>query len=336
MELKYNLKGSERKSLVSAVSAALNQPTEYLGAPTFAYRVGGYAIDKNGTLTGPDNLDLEDALHQAGFDAADREYDEPDTYESGLSGMGALPSPEELGFETAVPAGADDETEIHNLRYFETAEGDPDEGVFAVEIPADGFRPTALDNLDKLIESKLELIKKAIGADGNLPVTRTAEGNLRFEWFPYTEDADEAEAYAAFVSKLCAAAKEKKRVTAKAREDFSNPRFSFRVWLISLGMSGSEFKTSRQILLKNLPGNSAFSSGNRPTYTVNCYTLENGNEEDPMNCESFEFHSLAKAKARANEFLEECESLHFAGCHVEDNKGKYIYEITMDGTVTEK
>jgi hypothetical protein len=35
---------------------------------------------------------LEDALHQAGFDADSdsREYDENYTYESGLGGMGAL------------------------------------------------------------------------------------------------------------------------------------------------------------------------------------------------------------------------------------------------------
>ena len=92
MELKYNVTGAQRKSLVGAISTALDTPTKYLGAPTFAYEVGGYHIDKVGTLTGPDSLDLEDALHQAGFDADGdtRHYDEPDTYESGLGGMGAL------------------------------------------------------------------------------------------------------------------------------------------------------------------------------------------------------------------------------------------------------
>lgn len=101
MELKYNATGSERKSLVGAISTVLDAPTQYLGAPTFAYEVGGYHIDKVGTLTGPDNLGLEDALHQAGFDADGdtRRYDEPDTYESGLGGMGAIPSLEELEAE---------------------------------------------------------------------------------------------------------------------------------------------------------------------------------------------------------------------------------------------
>lgn len=91
MELHYSVTGSERKALVGKVSTILNATTKYLGAPSFAYEVGGYHIDKIGTLTGPDNLDLEDALHQSGFDADgdSRQYDEPDTYESGLGGMGA-------------------------------------------------------------------------------------------------------------------------------------------------------------------------------------------------------------------------------------------------------
>ena len=105
MRIHYNITGTERKSLVSAISQELESPTKYLGAPTFAYEVGSYRIDKVGTLTGPDNLDLEadlQGLH--GFTAGEREYDEPDTYESGLGGMGALESLEELGM---IPAFED-------------------------------------------------------------------------------------------------------------------------------------------------------------------------------------------------------------------------------------
>lgn len=102
MRIHYDVTGAERKSLAAAISQVLNAPTNYLGAPSFAYEVGGYHIDKNGTVEGADNLDLEDALHQKGFDAQAREYDEPDTYESGLGGMGAAPSIEELDAEAAA------------------------------------------------------------------------------------------------------------------------------------------------------------------------------------------------------------------------------------------
>ena len=103
MRINYNVAGPKRKALVAAISQELNAPTNYLGAPTFAYEVGGYHIDKNGTVTGPDNLDLEadlQGLH--GFEAVDREYDEPDTYESGLGGMGATPSVEDVRDEATL------------------------------------------------------------------------------------------------------------------------------------------------------------------------------------------------------------------------------------------
>lgn len=104
MKIFYNLSGSQRKSLVAAISQKLNTPAEYLGAPTFAYQVGDYHIDKNGMVTGKDNLDLEDALFQKGFSAEEREYDESDTYESGLGGLGATPSVEELQDEAEILA----------------------------------------------------------------------------------------------------------------------------------------------------------------------------------------------------------------------------------------
>ena len=41
--------------------------------------------------------------------------------------------------------------------------------------------------------------------------------------------------------------------------DTDNPKFNFRVWLVSgLGMVGDEFKEARKTLTKNLPGNSAW------------------------------------------------------------------------------
>jgi hypothetical protein len=55
------------QTLVDAIGQGLNTSAEYLGVPTFAYEVGGYHIDKNGTFTGNDKLDLADALHQKGL-----------------------------------------------------------------------------------------------------------------------------------------------------------------------------------------------------------------------------------------------------------------------------
>lgn len=226
MKIFYNVTGSERKSLVTAVSQKLNTPAEYLGAPTFAYRVGVYHIDKNGMLTGKDSLDLEDALFQKGFSAEEREYDEPDTYESGLGGLGATPSIEEMQSDTLT-----------------------------IEMPLEGFTEENFANLEKLIASKASLIKKALGIDA-LPIERT-DTTLRFPWFAFGTPGEDVAAYARFIGALYAAAKKQQRVTAK-EHPVDNEKFAFRVFLIRLGFVGDEYKSARKVLLRNLSGNSAF------------------------------------------------------------------------------
>jgi hypothetical protein len=240
MKLSYNVTGQERKSLVGAISTALNLPTHYNGAPTFSYQVGGYTIDKVGTVTGPDNLDLATTLRETGFVC---------------------------------------ETKMDEVFEIETADGNEEDDTLAIEIPMEGMTDAALENLAKLIESKKQLIKAAIGHDPEtaLALYPTADGKLRFEWFPSTQNSDEVNAYATFVSLLCKTAKKKKRVTAKEREDIINPKFSFRVWLISLGMTGDEYKKSRAILLRKLPGNSAYSNPRK---------MKSKAEKNPKNKES--------------------------------------------------
>jgi len=126
-----------------------------------------------------------------------------------------------------------------------------------IEIPIDGFTDKALDNLNKLIASKASLIKKATGAK-ELSIIRT-DTTLKFPWFRLTS-RDETEAFTLFVEALCKTAKQRKRITAKERP-VENEKFSFRVFLIQLGFVGDEYKAARKILLKNLPGNSAFRDG---------------------------------------------------------------------------
>jgi hypothetical protein len=58
MRIDYNVTGPKRKSLVEAMSQEMNSPAKYLGAPTFAYEVGNYHIDRNGLLEGEDNPGL--------------------------------------------------------------------------------------------------------------------------------------------------------------------------------------------------------------------------------------------------------------------------------------
>lgn len=82
MELKYNVTGADRKRLVNLIAEITGCDTKYLGAPTFAYEVDCFTIDKNGSVTFDDRADSEkieqiiDRLYEAGFTAENAEPDE--------------------------------------------------------------------------------------------------------------------------------------------------------------------------------------------------------------------------------------------------------------------
>lgn len=67
IEAAYNVTGVRRKDLVVAVGDFIGAKPEYLRAPTYAFAVGIYNIDKEGTLTGPENPALLESLKEQGF-----------------------------------------------------------------------------------------------------------------------------------------------------------------------------------------------------------------------------------------------------------------------------
>lgn len=67
MEFNFNVTGADRKRLAGAISEILGEPVNYLGAPTFAYEVGKYHIDKNGLVTGEYAPELLAELAERGF-----------------------------------------------------------------------------------------------------------------------------------------------------------------------------------------------------------------------------------------------------------------------------
>lgn len=252
MNLSYNVTSSERKSLVAAISHELNAPTKYLGAPTFAYEVGGYHIDKTGTVTGEDNRELVAnlcGLHS--FQAISEEYDEPkiETENNHAFEELELTEREELGLGCTRREDFQGENGMR-------VEDVPESNNLVIEVPLTGFTPEKLDNLAKLVTAKAPLLMAALGVE-YLPIQQT-EDTLRFPWFNGEINGNEVKAYATLIEKICVAANGKSRVAAKERE-VENPKYAMRCWLLSLGFIGDEYKLSRKILLQNLNGNSAYA-----------------------------------------------------------------------------
>ena len=258
MKISYNLTGAERKALVGAISQVLNAPTKYLGMPTAAYAIGGYHIDKIGTVSGADDCDLIAALRERhDFTAVSEEYDDYPDIDQHHPGRYADPNvpPTEEMLEHAK-AWMEGQPECESVECAQS----PDR--LTIEFPLKGFTPEKLENLTKLVVAKAPLLKAALGAD-ELPIEMAAD-TLRFPWFVGDVDANHTAAYAALISLLCKTVLKKKRVTAKAKNAEGNPKYAMRCFLLSLGFIGDEYKTARKILLSKLEGNSSWKNGKNP------------------------------------------------------------------------
>ena len=147
----------------------------------------------------------------------------------------------EAGFE-----GTADKSEGKELKV-------PEPNVLTIEMPADKVNT---ENLQKLLDAKGALIRKALGIDSL--AFEIHEDRVSFPWF-IDPAPDHALAYTQFIAAICKMSTEQKRITARVRE-VDNEKYAFRCFLLRLGFIGNEFKQSRKILLSNLDGSSAFKT----------------------------------------------------------------------------
>lgn len=158
-----------------------------------------------------------------------------------------------------------------------------------IGLPLEGYDGQSLRNLLRMIYSKQPLIKKALSLDTDLvseeaiaalnqqPLKtlehfQTAmEGKscpgidfdfnketITFKLGQSGDDQEKVEAATQLLELLNQNARRLKRnVSAKVKVT-DNEKYTFRTWLLRLGMIGDDYKLARRVLLQNLSGNSAF------------------------------------------------------------------------------
>lgn len=222
MTIHYNVPGKKRKKLAQAIGAWLGVDNRYCGAPTFAYEIDYFTLDRDGNLTFNGRADSEviERLLEYLYDN---------------------------GFECDMSGG-------------DTPQNSANEGasVLCVSMPKATFDEQTLANLEALVASKANLIGKAFGiSDVALEIT---EDKVSFPWLTGEPTPEAIRAFDAFVCKLCEMARTQHRINAKEKE-VENEKYAFRCFLLRLGFIGDEYKPFRKILLHNLTGSSAFKGG---------------------------------------------------------------------------
>lgn len=130
MTIKFNVLGNKRKELVKTIATWVGKDIKYCGAPSFAYEVDCFTIDRDGCVSFDDGIDghiIERLLEHL--------YDEG--YE----------------FETD---GTPKQEESEDLS-------------LTVTMPRNFFTEKQLENLKKLVAAKSPLLKEAL-AVSNLPI----------------------------------------------------------------------------------------------------------------------------------------------------------------------
>lgn len=74
-KIEFNVTGPDRKNLVTAIGEILGVKPKYLGMPTTAYEVGGFMVDKAGTVTGDGMQELLEQLTAKGITPPQQEME---------------------------------------------------------------------------------------------------------------------------------------------------------------------------------------------------------------------------------------------------------------------
>lgn len=260
--MRFTKKTEDRKALVKRLGELTGVKPHYNGVPSCTYTIGEYTVEKNGSITvEEEKVDMEIV--------------------NTLAAEELIETPK-METADASDAGTGDDSETCLNGTFPTK--------LSITLSLDGHTGTSIRNLMNLIFSRAGLLNKAIGShfkasedlvkalakqestatrekalktitsiENGLEGIDFADDKVCFTGFPMATSPEEFKAFmdlAAFMNK---SAIEQKRIMAKEVDD-TNEKYACRVWLLRLGMTGDEFKTTRRIILQNLSGHAAFKT----------------------------------------------------------------------------
>lgn len=224
----------DRKALAQSLGAHLGVEISYNGPPTFSYQIGDLLVERNGSISGPD--------------------DQVEAIRSHLEANGWLDR-EVPQITVAVPIEGMTGSQLRNLVY----------SLHSKQYLLNRvLRRTAFIINDSLVEvigtAECDQAPQVIAAIGERedPITGlTLDAENATFTFPSTEDAAKDKAMTELVERMVEVAKTATRVNPDELTP-ENEKYYLRGWLLRLGFAGAEGKEVRRALLEGLKGHTAF------------------------------------------------------------------------------
>ena len=245
---------AERREMVQAISERLGSPAVYLRTPTYAYRIGGLTVERDGSIISDDDALLEalrPMLIERGWltDAeASVTKTEPTEQDSEITQM-------ELSFPVEDWTVPQLKNFLHTLY--------SNQHILRRMMQSDALY---IDRqmMERLDEAQTPADLEARLADGLatglLKGCRIQDGRFTLETVRDDRDPARWQVHATLLSAILEHAKAAKRVFLRADADPVNEKYRANSFLMRLGFGGPEHKPLRRVLLGHLNGYAAFRS----------------------------------------------------------------------------
>ncbi len=228
--------GTDRLKLVRLLEHELSCRAVYLGAPTFLYRVGAYEVLRDGDVRVPNSECSAHIADEMKAQQLIKGAAEPNGHRFWLPHVNAymnllalLASHQLLINKT-----------LRKTRQF---------------LIRKSFMKEMLAENPNSVQEFMEAYQRNDGFAGVKGLCFTSRSVI-FKPL-HSENEDLKHAYLDLITHLVATAKRVHWIKA-SRIKPVNEKYSFRIWLYYLGMSGSDYARSREVLLEVLSGNAAY------------------------------------------------------------------------------
>lgn len=229
-------KTTDRTSLINFLKQETSESAKYMGAPTFQYKIGPFTVLRN----------------------ADIETDEESgvTMLTKLQKKGYIDADEEDGIK--VPFTTANVKARVNLLNMIAARGNLINK--AIGKPVMHVNRSFLKKMQKANPADLNEFRQALidcDAETELKGVRFYDDKVIFTDFPDTPPKTETRAFENLLTAMVRNAEAQRWVKPESVK-YGNEKYFFRVWLTSLGLKGSAYASTRNLLLQNLNGDGAY------------------------------------------------------------------------------